>query len=504
MKKLIFIALFGFLFSSISAQSPCGTNFDESMLERLQHNVGVMDLYRYQRGGTEYVPLQFHIVADSDGNGAISETRVFNSLKRLNSNYLSLGIQFYIQNEFNYLNKDILYSANTGTNINAISFQLSLAKVANAVNVFIVKEILGAPTPPSTDPTNVLGFYLPSQDVLVLQQSEVGRENGTFEHEMGHFFSLAHPFRGWDNDPWSADRHGNPVGARSPGNILNEFVDGSNCSVSGDLICDTPADYNLGFRWNGCNDYTGDCMDPSGDTLRPMEINYMGYFIGCDSYQFTPDQNAAILADFNSPSRNYIRNDYIPYTGTMDDPQKFNPVDTETFFSSVEFDWEAVEGARWYLLEIGRNQSITIGAQRYFVTSNSATIDDLIADRNYFWRVQAYGEYKCYDGDLSVSSFRTTTTTSTEDPTFVESFNVFPNPVLNNDFLTINLESKSRVQMDVELFGQNGQVAKRIFGQQINEGGNSFTIDMNGLSAGIYILKMQSAAGNIIRKITIL
>ena len=39
---------------------------------------------------------------------------------------------------------------------------------------------------------------------------------------------------------------------------------------SGDFLCDTPADYNLGFGWNNCN-YTGGAMDPNGILLNPDE-----------------------------------------------------------------------------------------------------------------------------------------------------------------------------------------------------------------------------------------
>ena len=502
MKKLLFIGLFGFFIQFAYGQlrdgAVCGTHPTAEMIEELKANIANMGI-GFQRGGTVFVPIKFHLVANANGDGRISELRVFKTLKFLNENYEQLGMQFYVKDDFNYLNKETIYEASLGSG--GTNIQLSLARANNALNIFLVNSI-------STGniPGTILGVFYRTgsiDDLLVLNQ-EIGIDVGTLEHEIGHFFSLMHTFNGWDGDPWEASRHGNPVGVNSPGGVRNELVDGSNCAISGDFLCDTPADYNLGFRWNNCTDYTGDCMDLNQDTLRPQENNYMGYFLRCPDYEFSDQQKSAILSSYNSSNRSYVRDNYIPFAGEMAEPSKMYPVDIDAGADPIQFEWEAVEGAKWYNLEVGRNSSLTIGVKRYFVDTNTPLIDDLDAGRTYHWRVQAYGEYKCYEGDLSVSRFTTNMSTSTEDPTFVESFNVFPNPVQSNNLLSVNLESNSPLKMDIEIFGQNGQVAKQIFGQQINEGDNSFKVDINGFSAGIYILKMKSSGGNIIRKITVL
>lgn len=51
------------------------------------------------------------------------------------------------------------------------------------------------------------------------------------------------------------------------------------CNQSADGFCDTPADYNLGFGFQGpgCV-YTGCAKDPDNVKLDPNEANLMSYF----------------------------------------------------------------------------------------------------------------------------------------------------------------------------------------------------------------------------------
>lgn len=82
-------------------------------------------------------------------------------------------------------------------------------------------------------------------------------------HEMGHLFGLLHTFEG--------------SGV--------ENVNGSNCDLVGDLVCDTPADPFIEgtmIQWLGENCefiYTG--TDINGDFYQPNVGNIMSYY-GCD------------------------------------------------------------------------------------------------------------------------------------------------------------------------------------------------------------------------------
>lgn len=87
-------------------------------------------------------------------------------------------------------------------------------------------------------------------------------------HEIGHYFHLFHTFETF-------------AGA--------EYVDGSNCSTSGDFICDTAADrWDLNVNKQNCS-YNGKQMDDNGDYYKPPSDNIMSYHFPCP-YQFTPGQ----------------------------------------------------------------------------------------------------------------------------------------------------------------------------------------------------------------------
>lgn len=92
-------------------------------------------------------------------------------------------------------------------------------------------------------------------------------------HELGHFFSLPHTFNG----------------------AGDELADGSNCSIAGDGICDTPADpYNDPDK---ISDYVNDnCVfisekkDAKGNYYDPDVSNIMGYYLQCVCQSFTTGQ----------------------------------------------------------------------------------------------------------------------------------------------------------------------------------------------------------------------
>ncbi len=90
-------------------------------------------------------------------------------------------------------------------------------------------------------------------------------------HEVAHVLGLMHP-------------HDAIFGA--------ELVDGSNCTTAGDLICDTPADPNLGLA--GMMDYAtctyiGTATDANGQPYTPLVDNIMSY-APCVTSAFTPGQ----------------------------------------------------------------------------------------------------------------------------------------------------------------------------------------------------------------------
>lgn len=102
--------------------------------------------------------------------------------------------------------------------------------------------------------------------------------NKTLIHEFGHLFGLSHT-HGYSNKI-----------------VTDEWVNGCNCRITGDYICDTPADPNLSNEVFGCK-YTGDEVDEFGDKYQPSVKNIMSYS-NCVS-EFTPEQYQRMLDNFH-------------------------------------------------------------------------------------------------------------------------------------------------------------------------------------------------------------
>lgn len=113
------------------------------------------------------------------------------------------------------------------------------------------------PSPGSPDMIIITGdFFVPA-----VTDHDRG---GVLAHELGHIFSLVHTF----------SNMAGPV-------ATDELVDGSNCSIAGDFICDTPADPGLTAVPNRvdslCNYTDTIYTDANGDLFQPDTRNIMSF-----------------------------------------------------------------------------------------------------------------------------------------------------------------------------------------------------------------------------------
>ena len=96
-------------------------------------------------------------------------------------------------------------------------------------------------------------------------------------HAFGHFFGLYHTHHEINSTPANP-----PPPTGSPQIISNEYVDGSNCALYGDGLCDTEADpYPANTTYNRnhvqCN-YNGGIKDGKGNFYTPPLDNYMSFY----------------------------------------------------------------------------------------------------------------------------------------------------------------------------------------------------------------------------------
>jgi MAM domain, meprin/A5/mu/Secretion system C-terminal sorting domain/Pregnancy-associated plasma protein-A len=223
-----------------------------------------------------WIPVQFHNCVTS--LGGIDPVNYTGHLDRcmsdLNRVFLPYNIQFYECGALNTFINGTLYGFDATEEP-----QLAAYDVPNVINIYFFGNV-------TQGGSSYCGYsYLPpSADRVIFNKSCIG--TGTTEiflHEMGHYFSLYHT-------------HGKSNTVRT-----DELVNGSNCAVAGDDVCDTPADPNL-FRsagmMSGCT-YIGTMNDANGQPYRPDPSNYMSYGpINCRT-GFSPQQMSRMAYSAN-------------------------------------------------------------------------------------------------------------------------------------------------------------------------------------------------------------
>lgn len=227
---------------------------------------------------TLWVPVVFHVLAGDSGRW-LPAWRLRDQLLALNRDFRQAKIQFYLPR----------YGPN-GVETCGITWHLTPLAVMHDwyqgedslkhlvrwpldsfLNIWVVDGIQG----------RVIGYARPLEDSLagiVLDQAVVGDRVGvlspfdwgrTAVHEMGHVFSLLHPFEGG-------------CAGLTP----------QTCSTGGDEICDTPGQSAPVY---GCPASQNSCSDQPVDLPDPLD-NLMGYVDDSCMRVFTPLQIARMRA----------------------------------------------------------------------------------------------------------------------------------------------------------------------------------------------------------------
>lgn len=483
----------------------CGTRDDGSMKKRLIEN---KKSFSYDLESRDedwiFVPIQFHVVTKGDGTGGIDETRILDELCTVNTNYHDLKIKFYLNDNFNYIKSNSLYDG-PGTTFGVSKIKTAKNKFPNALNLFIINSI------PSGGIGTTLGYYSPGLDVIVVTKSQFGKNVQTVSHEIGHYFSLFHPFYGWECDPYDESKHGNPVTITKTtcGSELHntiELMDKSNCDFAADALCDTPPDYNFGLV-----DPEGDCklngpiMDYNGDTIDVMENNYMSYFFNCGDYEFTPMQISAMRADFKSQAREFLHSDYVPDTMAIneDDFAIVYPVNNETteFYDYVNLNWDDMPGASTYNVTISP-ASQPSNVQSFYVKGRSnLELYNLEKNKKYRWYVRPFSNsYSCVR-KLGGTTFRTGSwTSSTDEFSETDDINIYPNPIISNE-LYIDAENNIG-KVEVQMYDMLGKLIE-VVDMDLKSGKNKLNLTHSNYHNGMYNIIIKSTDNNYIRKVLI-
>ncbi len=479
----------------------------ELMMNRLDKNIEALKAspFAAQKSNTvTYIPVTFHLVGKTNGSGRINEKLVLEQLCALNEDFEAVGFRFFLKDtKFNYVNNDVIYDRPYEAEGGVMQF----AKDDESVNIWLVNNA----NQEDGSEGVTRGYYRAFFDWIVLDKSFVNKNSIGMPHEMAHFFSLAHPFLGWDSDPYDPGKHGDPAPVRSPGGQLTELMDGSNCESAADRVCDTPPDYNFGFGSNNCA-YSGGAKDPNGVLVNPDEANFVGYFLNCDrgDYHFTDQQMQLMQADYQTESnRDYLRKNATPPTTTeiTELPQLLIPNNAGIVSNAgtIHLEWSAPVGATHYLLEISPVPTFSIQPQRFITEGNTFELDGNLVTlgRTYYWRVLPFNAISTCMPPTDSRTFIVGETTAVEDIAELESFNILPNPALANQQLQITAEVTESFEAQAALFNTTGQLIKSLGQYNFIQGMNTFEMPTDNLAPGIYMLSLQSEKGRSIKRIVI-
>lgn len=224
------------------------------------------------------IPVKAHIIRNSNGTGGLCISDLDNAITNLNTVYADAFMEFFLCDDINYINEDLLCHFKKGDEKTLIETN----NVAGLINIYFTDYI------ENNSDESICGYADNEgrNDVIVMNNSCV-TNSSSLAHEIGHFFSLMHT-------------HG------ADDSMTTELVDGSNCDTDGDGICDTPADPKLTTKnVNNFCQYTGTVTDAHGDTYAPDTNNIMSYAMkGCRT-QFTQQQLARMYA-FYLTAKNYL------------------------------------------------------------------------------------------------------------------------------------------------------------------------------------------------------
>lgn len=247
----VFLTLFilnGLMISQLYSQTFCLTpptsnysGFNQSILN--------MD-----EEGPFYLRIYVHVIRQSDGTGGQSVSDVYEALSYLDQDYNSHNIFFVWDCVIDYIDNDGYYNSQ-GT-----SAIFNVNSHTDGIDIYLFRD---NPPPGATGNGLAQGigatafyvfgnFWNPPYNPLV--------RSHIISHEMGHCINLWHPWQGPNN--------------------CQAFVNGSNCHICGDLVCDTPAEPPGGLSFNvdpqSCT-WTLSGNDPNGDAYNPDESLIMGY-----------------------------------------------------------------------------------------------------------------------------------------------------------------------------------------------------------------------------------
>lgn len=144
----------------------------------------------------------------------------------------------------------------------------------------------------------------------------------------------------------------------------------------------------------------------------------------------------------------------------------------------------------------------------YFLLNNDTEIDTLRFINNEVSQWFEFDlDYKPDSVDIDLSKtlceVRGNFITSVETSELIAGISVYPNPVLNNQNGSVNINLKTTEYVQIYLYNHLGIRVKSIFSGNLKSGGNQINFETKSLQTGIYFCKISLGNSSISKKIEI-
>jgi len=287
----------------------CGTETKDAFIEdvkRLSKEIRHFAQSPNRAVATDY-PVTVHVIRKADGTGGIEIDSFLQALEEVNAMIAPSGVSIKICGEIRFIDSDQYYDFYKPDENNLYYS----TRVQNTMNLYISNSLTYA-----SGAVRCGYAYFPGWKDMVLIDRHCLLDESTFIHEVGHYFGLFHT-------------HGNEI------SDTEELIDQSNCMITGDDICDTPADPLLTWSVDTLTcEYTGTDTDENGSPYMPDPSNIMSYapknckttltqgqydrmayvaaflrdYMSCQTFtaEFELDQEVGICGESHTISANYI------------------------------------------------------------------------------------------------------------------------------------------------------------------------------------------------------
>jgi Secretion system C-terminal sorting domain len=492
----------------------CGTTIEsqESVLDRMFTNrrereslLARRDLMYRSGDSITFIPIQFHIVGSSNGQGYIELDNLYAGMCRINSDYKDQNIQFFMSGPPIYINNDNLYNNSFENNRSMSTYLMSVYKTPNAMNIFVGNDIVDPPGQFG----QTLAYYTGYPDVIYSIKSTINSSSKTLSHEIGHFLTLAHPFVGWENENYTqiAAVSGGKAPLTMGGKVVEKVARSGgtdNCHLAADGFCDTKPDYNFGLYSSACT-YVPVAFDPDSVRVDPVSAsdNYMSYFNDFCTTGFSSEQKDAIVLDV--VQRGYDRLARPDTTAVIGNPAIEWPTSlAPSPYTTAQLRWTPAQNAIYYAVTIDRTLNGSFIARvGQWVTTNPYLWVTLEPNREYTWRVRATNAVDFCANNVTPSerfnSFDWVLSLNTVSN--IQSSRVFPNPSGSDKQVSLEINVGNNTEATVSIQNALGQ---QVMGKQnlsLVQGSNIQTMDFSMLQAGVYFINVETAKGNISHKV---